>query len=201
MSVADYCVCMDVDRSPRQVTDSGVLAAMSHPLRRRLLDVLKVYGPGTVSSLAERTGERVPNVSHHLKVLAGVDLVDLAPELARDRRERWWRLVSPTLRWSSEDFEDDPAGSAIAQAALSLNLDHHTRAVRAWYAADEQSRHAWGDAGFSTDKWLNLSPDELSELSQQVIALFDQWATRAVPQDGAQRDPVLVFTYGVPAQP
>ena len=190
------------DVSPaRQVTDSGVLAAMAHPVRRRLLDVLKVFGPGTVTSLAELTGERVPNVSHHLKVLAAAELVAEAPELARDRRERWWRLVSPTLRWSSQDFQDDPAGAAIAQAALSLTLDRHVGAVRAWYAADEERRHRWADAGFSTDKWLHLSPDELAELSGQVIALFDRWATRVVPDDGVQRDPVFVFTYGVPAQP
>ncbi len=190
------------DVSPaRQVTDSGVLAAVAHPVRRRLLDVLKVFGPGTVTSLAERTGERVPNVSHHLKVLAAAELVAEAPELARDRRERWWRLVSPTLRWSSQDFQDDPAGAAIAQAALSLTLDRHVGAVRAWYAADEERRHQWADAGFSTDKWLHLSPDELAELSGQVIALFDRWATRVVPEDGVQRDPVFVFTYGVPAQP
>jgi hypothetical protein len=49
--------------------------------------------------------------------------------------------------------------------------------------------------------WLHLSPDELAELSGQVIALFDRWATRVVPEDGVQRDPVFVFTYGVPAQP
>lgn len=48
----------------RQVTDSRVLAALSHPLRRRLMDVLKVHGPSTVGQLAERTkpgaGEHQP---------------------------------------------------------------------------------------------------------------------------------------------
>lgn len=192
---------MDDTDSPRRVTDSAVLAAMAHPLRRRLLDVLNVYGPGTATSLAERTGERVPNISHHLRVLAGADLVAEAPELARDRRERWWRLLSPRLRWSPEDFDDDPAGAVIAQAALSLNLDHHVGAVRAWYAADEDRRRRWADAGFSTDKWLHLSPTELADFSRQVIALFDAWATRVIPDDGEHRDPVVVFAYGVPAEP
>ncbi|MFI1864047.1 ArsR/SmtB family transcription factor [Streptomyces jumonjinensis] len=54
----------------RQITDSRVLAAMAHPLRRRLMDVLKVEGPGTVSALAGRTGQAVGNVSHHIRVLA-----------------------------------------------------------------------------------------------------------------------------------
>lgn len=185
----------------RQVTDSKVLAAMAHPLRRRLLDVLKVYGPATVSSLAEHTGERVSNLSHHLKVLAQADLIGEVPELARDRRERWWRLLAPSLRWSSEDFRDDPAADAVAQAALSLSLDHHVGMVRAWYAAGEDQHAHWEDAGFSTEKWLQLTPTELAELSRDVIALFDRWAARPAPKDGVRRDPVLVFGYGVPAQP
>lgn len=174
---------------------------MAHPLRRRLLDVLKVHGPGTATTLAERTGQAVPNVSHHLRVLAGAGLVEEAPELARDRRERWWRLRSSWLRWSTADFVDDPAAAAVAEAAQSLNLDHHVGLVRSWYAADEQQRSQWQDAAFSTDKWLHLTPGELAELSEEVIALLERWATRQAPPDGRQRDPVFVFTFGVPAQP
>lgn len=192
---------MDPTGQPRQVTDSKVLAAMAHPLRRRLMDVLKVHGPATVSVLSERTGQRVPNVSHHLRVLADVDLVGEAPELARDRRERWWRLLAPSVRWATDDFADDPAGAAVAQAAQSLNLARHAGLVRAWHAAGEDERAWWHDTGFSTDKWLHLTPDELAEISGQVIDLFERWATRAVPQDEQERRPVLLFTYGVPAQP
>ena len=192
---------MSEPREVRQVTDSKVLAAMSHPLRRRLMDVLKVHGPATVSALAERTGQRVANVSHHMRVLAEVGLVGDAPDLARDRREHWWRLLSPSLRWSTDDFSQDPAAAAIAQAAQSLNLDHHTRLARDWFAADDEERSSWDDAAFSTDKWLHLTPTELAQLSRQVIELFEQWSGRTVPDDGQVRRPVLVFTYGVPAQP
>ena len=97
------------ERQVRQVTDSRVLAAMSHPLRRRLLDVLAVYGPQPVGTLAERTGQAPANISHHMKVLRESGLVEEAPELSRDRRERWWRPVSAGLRWSGRDFDDDPA--------------------------------------------------------------------------------------------
>ena len=62
-------------RTVRQITDSRVLAALAHPLRRRLMDVLKVYGPCTVGMLAERTDQAPANVSHHLKVLAAADLL------------------------------------------------------------------------------------------------------------------------------
>jgi DNA-binding transcriptional ArsR family regulator len=188
-------------REVRQVTDAKVLAAMAHPLRWRLIDVLKVDGPSTASALAERTDQRVANVSHHVRVLAEAGLVEEAPELARDRRERWWRLVSASLRWSPEDFSGDPAAEAVAQAAQSLSLDRHAGHARAWFAAGDEEREPWREASFSTDKWLSLSPDELAELNRQVIDIFATWSEREVPDDGAPRESVLVFAYGVPAHP
>jgi DNA-binding transcriptional ArsR family regulator len=189
------------DEPTRQIADSQVLAAMAHPLRRRLMDVFKVHGPATASLLAGRTDQAVANVSHHLRVLHGSGLIEEVPELARDRRERWWRLLPGSLRWSTEDFAKDPASAAIAAAAESLNLDHNAGLVRTWYAADEDRRASWHDAAFSSDKWLHLTPAELAELSHQVIDLLASWATRDVPDDGQQRDPVFVFAYGVPAEP
>lgn len=192
---------MDAAPQPRQVVDSHVLAAMAHPLRRRVLDVLQVHGPSTVTALAEATGEPVPNLSHHVKILARAELIVEAPERARDRRERWWALASPSLRWSPQDFAVDPAASVVAQAALSLNLDRHLGVLRAWYAAAEEERERWSDAAFTTDKWLHLTPAELSELSREVIDVYDRWAARKVSDDGEHREPVALFAYGVPAEP
>jgi len=188
------------DPDLRQVTDSRVLGAMSHPIRRRMMDVLKVYGPATASVLAERTGQAVANASHHLKVLAAADLVVAAPELAKDRRERWWRLVSPGLRWATGDFDDDPSRQTVASAAFSLNLDRQVSLVRAWHATRE-ARPAWNGAAFSADKWLHLTPGELNEVEQEILAVLDRWADREVPADGQTREPVFLFVHGVPAQP
>ncbi|WP_410810832.1 ArsR/SmtB family transcription factor [Micromonospora sp. 067-2] len=185
----------------RQVTDSRVLAAMAHPLRRRLMDVLKVHGPATVGMLAERTDQAPANVSHHLRVLAAGELVTEAPDLARDRRERWWRLVDRGVRWSDSDFDADPAARAVADAATSLNLDRHVALARAWHATDESTRAVWDDSPFSTDKWLHLTPEELAELSHEIVGLLDRWADRQVPDDGRDRQPVFLFVHGVPARP
>ncbi|MFI7488154.1 ArsR/SmtB family transcription factor [Micromonospora echinaurantiaca] len=185
----------------RQVTDSRVLAALAHPLRRRLMDVLKVHGPSTVGALAERTEQAPANVSHHLKVLAAADLVAEAPELARDRRERWWRLVSRSVAWSSADFDADPATRAVADAATSLNLDRHVALTRAWHAAGDDAHEAWGDGPFSTDRWLHLTPDELAELSRELNELLARWAERKALDDGRRREPVFLFAHGFPARP
>ena len=52
-----------------------------------------------------------------MRALAEVGLAEEAPELAKDRRERWWRLVASSLRWSGEALSDDPAGEDTAAPA------------------------------------------------------------------------------------
>lgn len=183
----------------RPVSDAAVLSAVAHPLRRRLLDVLRVDGPGTASMLAAATGSAVGNVSHHLKVLARVGLVAEAPELARDRRERWWRPAQDAVRWSSTEVADDPAAAAAGTAAESLGLARQVELVRAW-AHDPAARTApWGDAAFATDAWLRLTPDELADLSRELLAVVDRWRER--PDDGQDRAPVFLLARGFPARP
>jgi DNA-binding transcriptional ArsR family regulator len=189
------------EENVQTITDSRVLAAMSHSVRRRLLDALTVDGPSTVSMLAERIGEAIGNVSHHMKVLAEAALVEEAPELARDRRERWWRMASQGWRWSTSTFDSDPVASAVAEAATSLNLEHQISKVRAWNARTGSARPDWVDAAFSTDSWLVLSAAELTELSTQVNDLFTSWYHRQIPEDGQQRESVFVFARGIPAAP
>jgi len=192
---------MPTRHTVRNITDSAVLAALAHPLRRRLMDVLKVHGPATVGMFAERTDQAPANVSHHLRVLGASGLIEEAPELARDRRERWWRLATTGVRWNSADFDDDPTAQAVAQAAQALNTDRHMSLARAWFSADESRRREWDDSAFSTDRWLRLTPGELREVEGQILAVLESWGTRDIPADGQHREPVFVFAYGIPATP
>lgn len=191
----------DSNKGVRVVTDSKVLVAMAHPLRRRVMDILRVEGPATASMLAERTGQAVANISHHVRVLAEAELVEPAPELARDRRERWWRRASESLRWSNASFGDDPSADAIVGAAVSLGLEHQTAKVREWWAQRETSEHEWVDAAFSADSWMRLTSAELAELCAEVVALFGRFREREDSGDGAERRTVFAFAHGVPASP
>ncbi|MFF0243446.1 helix-turn-helix domain-containing protein [Streptosporangium sandarakinum] len=181
----------------REVRDSKVLAAMSHPLRRRLLDILRVDGPSTASVLAGKSGQAVGNISHHLKVLAASELVEEVPELARDRRERWWRRSPGVLNWSPSDFPDDP----VAAAAESLVLERQTALVRQWFAARDDYPEPWRRAAFTTDHWARLSVAELAELEEKIFALLASLADREVPDDGQERELVFLSVRAVPGQP
>ena len=185
----------------QQITDSAVLAAMAHPLRRRLMDVLRVDGPSTVTMMAGRTGQAAGNISHHLKTLAACGLVEEVPELARDRRERWWRLVSAGTRWASRDFGGDSAAEAVEAAASSLALDRQVQFVRDYLSASQEVRDTWREGPFSTESWLRVTDAELGEFALEVIDLHRRWAERELPQDGQQRRPVFAFARAVPAEP
>ncbi len=183
----------------RTLRDVAPLAALAHPFRSRIMDALKVDGPSTASMLALRTGQAVGNASHHLKVLAAAGLVEEAPELARDKRERWWRLVTTGTRWSRRELTDQAAITA-AEEAEALNLRRQQERVRDWLV-NAESAPEWDDVAFATQNWLRLSPDELAELSREVVDLLVRWGNRAVPDDGVHREPVLVFARGFPSQP
>lgn len=184
-----------------QVTESRVLAALAHPLRRRLLNMLKVDGPATASVLSERTGQAVGNISHHLRTLAGAGLIEEVPELARDRRERWWRRTPGPVQWSSADFAGDEATEAIARAVESVNLDTQLGFLRAWAAAPDEERARWPTGPVAMDSWLRMDDDELAEFSVQLLALVRRWADREIPADGRDRAPVFFFAHGIPARP
>src|SRR5690348_1767777 len=109
------------------------IAAVHHPLRRRLIDLLALEGPATASALADRTGQRVGNISHHMKMLAAAGLAEEAPELAKDNRERWWRHVPAQLSWSLADAKGDPTAETVATAAEHANLAHHVDKVQDWF--------------------------------------------------------------------
>ncbi|MFB7905915.1 MULTISPECIES: ArsR/SmtB family transcription factor [unclassified Kitasatospora] len=192
----------DEPRGTREIQDSRVLAALTHPLRWRLIDLLKVDGPATVGRLAERTGQAVGNVSHHLKVLAESGLIEEAAELARDRRERWWRLADRELSWTRADFDGDPAAEAVADAAGSILLERKVELVREWSARRGGYDPDWRDGcSVATEAWLRLTPEEARELAADLHEVIQKWARRPVPEDGRERETVLAFAHSVPARP
>jgi DNA-binding transcriptional ArsR family regulator len=183
----------------RRTADTSVIAAIHHPLRRRLIDLLGLEGPSTASRLAEATGELVGNVSHHLKVLAAAGVIEEAPELAKNRRERWWRSVRGSYSWSVADAGDDPAAKLVAITAEETNLAHHTAKVRGWFEDRQQYDEPWMRAAFSTESWLTLTPERLAELSGRIQAVIQEYYEN--PSSGDDAETVFAFAHGVPARP
>lgn len=90
------------------VTEPGVFGAISHPARRRMLDLL-AHGDRPVNVIAANFAMSRPAVSQHLRVLLDAGLVTEQ----RHGRERRYRLVperlAPVRDWLAhyERFWDD----------------------------------------------------------------------------------------------
>jgi DNA-binding transcriptional ArsR family regulator len=187
-------------RGVRTLTEAKALSALANPFRARMIDALKVDGPSTASGLAARTGQAVGSASHHLKVLSEAGLVVEAPELARDRRERWWRLATRGTQWSAFDLLDDPAALSAAREAEALQLRRQIERLQEWMSNAETSPE-WLAVAFATQHWLRVTPEELNELAEELNEVLSKWSMRELPDDGKEREPALAFARGFPSQP
>ena len=181
-----------------QIKDAAVLKAVAHPVRRRLLDVLRVDGPSMPSVLARTTGQAVANVSHHLRVLAEAGLIEEAPELARNRKEHWWRMPDRSISWSLADFTADAADLAAADAAMAIGLQRQVELISTWLGSPASREEPWTGAAFSTDGFLRLSPAELAEMGAEIQGVMDRYSGRPEAPD---REPVFMIGRGFPARP
>ena len=188
----------------RTLTEARAVTALANPVRSRLLDSLTAQGPATASVLAERTGLAVGSISHHMRTLAAAGLVEEAPELARDRRERWWRRAVRSITWGRTTLPQDAESQRQAVAAEEFMLARQVERARIWLERPDATDE-WSRAELSTDSWLRLTTDELGELADEINALVGRWKKRgqadATGDDTQGREHVFLFARAFPSQP
>ena len=170
---------------PRRITDPEVLKGLSHPLRQRLYRLLTQLGPSTTTILAAHLDGADPGqISYHLRELGKRGFIEEAPELARDRRERWWRVPQGTFSWSSADFQT-PEGQAVADAAFAQTVQDQFERLEAYVTRKAEWSPEWQAAGTATSSNLRLTPEEMRGLSEELNAVMRKWAALG------RRDPSL----------
>jgi hypothetical protein len=184
----------------RYVTDPAALKALAHPLRMRLYNVLTVDGPATVSLLSKRLEQPVGLLSYHLTQLARYDFIVEMPELAKDRRERWWRATG-SFSWRRSDFFDDPAGMAALEAASQAYLGSVFERIQAFRTERDGWPEEWRDAALASNNWFRLTPEELRELTADLNRVFGKWKLRETPDDDQERGDVFAFFWAGPSRP
>lgn len=102
--------------------DAAALKALTHPLRIRLLGMLRQDGPATASELAVRTGESSASTSYHLRVLAKYAFVAEAEH--RDGRERRWQAVHFVTSWSNKAMAAAPGNQAWVSLSRRAQIEH-----------------------------------------------------------------------------
>jgi DNA-binding transcriptional ArsR family regulator len=128
----------EVDRVGDHVVDDiEALRAFVHPLRLRLLSLLRVDGPATASGLARRLGESSGSTSYHLRQLARFGFVEDDPQQT-SKRERVWRAAHAGTRVPADRFVGDAERWEVVNRLAHQQIEAWLRALDA-FLADPQS--------------------------------------------------------------
>jgi len=165
-----------------------VLTAFYHPTRRWLFELLSAEGAASVGVLAARTDLAPGSVSHHLKKLHRHGFVEPAPDLARDTRESWWRVVPRWFSWSADDFLEGTAGRRIVDAAEMENFRHEVRAVQLWLVTRSRVAEAWRRSAGSTATYVPATVEQLADLGDRLSALLAEWSAECKADREARPD-------------
>lgn len=174
----------------RLVTDVRALRALAHPLRGRLLGLLRLHGPSTATRLGDLVGESSGTTSYHLRQLADWGFVEDAGGLGTGR-ERWWRAVHRTTSYETADLLGQPGGEEADDELLRTQVDGHARLLRAWGEQRRSLGDRWRAVGTLNDWALRLTPEQASALADELTAVLGRWA-QAHPPDQPAEDSELV---------
>lgn len=165
--------------------DAGALKALAHPLRVRIYDLLSERGPQTASSLAALIGETSGATSYHLRALASHDLIREV-EGRGTARERWWERPKGRINLPGPDETMSPANRAAAQIVTAefFRLRHQTLMDYLNRPSSEQPEE-WRDAGLVMTTMLDLTSEQMAEVTAQMSALVDTLIERYRGQEGA----------------
>jgi DNA-binding transcriptional ArsR family regulator len=171
-----------VGQSARQVklTDPRALRAVAHPLRLRLLGLLRHEGPLTATRAAEHLGESPAATSFHLRQLAKYGLIE---EAGGGRgRERPWRATALFTSWPGA--AETPELAAATELLSTVIAERYFDQLMTWLERRSSEPREWQAHELFGDVAVHLTPDELGELDRSVQQLIEPYLDRIA-------DPVL----------
>jgi DNA-binding transcriptional ArsR family regulator len=168
------------------IRDPAVLRALAHPARMEILERLMNGPPATATDCAAACGLSPSATSYHLRALARVGLVEEAPSRG-DARERVWRSTMEGFAVEPGP-EQDPEARAAAQDLVEVFLVRDETRLRRWLTRADQEPKEWYDAAALYDSLLQVTPEELRALNDQVLAVLRPYrkARRTDPPAGSR---------------
>ncbi|MFF7254652.1 ArsR/SmtB family transcription factor [Streptomyces microflavus] len=162
--------------------NARTLRTLAHPLRIRLLNALREFGPATASGLGERLGESSGATSYHLRQLAESGLVEDAPDLGKGR-ERWWRAVHEGTMFEIADFRKhaDPEVRGAIDFVMHEVATTHAQEMSTWLGTMDEWPQEWQQSWDISDFKIRLTPELAQELSEKLHAVVESYRDR-VPE-------------------
>jgi DNA-binding transcriptional ArsR family regulator len=149
--------------------DVTSLRGIAHPLRVRILALLREAGPSTATKLAERLGQSSGATSYHLRQLATYGFV--VEDAGRGvGRERWWRAVHHTTVFDDEQVAR--TAPAETEAYMRSVAAFYSERMERWVGERTSLPHEWAAVADLSDWRLRLTPAEAKEMHDKVIELI-----------------------------
>jgi predicted ArsR family transcriptional regulator len=176
---------MSEKNEPEEVTIQGVagrsvrldrhlVRALAHPMRNRMLGLLRIYGPQTATTLAGRLGVNTGATSYHLRQLADAGLV-VEDDSRGNARDRWWKSAHQGTEFDAAELLDQ-------EPELALGFLHgigQTYAENMFGFIDAMQTLApeWKEASLLSDYLFHLRPEELHAMRDELLAVMEKYKT------------------------
>ena len=168
------------------VPDVTQLKALSHPVRLRILGLLRTLGPATASQVARRLDLNSGATSYHLRQLATHGFVEEAAELG-NRRERWWRASSQMTSVRVDESAGDEgrdAEDAFHHLAVTSVIGRLQAASTRRSSEDER----WRRVTSVSDLQVPVTAEQAKEIQSRFEALIWQVLEEHPPTPGPVAD-------------
>ncbi|MBO4209688.1 winged helix-turn-helix domain-containing protein [Micromonospora echinofusca] len=176
--------------------DSRQIRVLAHPLRIRLLGILRAEGPATATMLAHTLDTNTGATSYHLRQLADVGLVVEDPDRGT-ARQRWWRSAHHLSSWEPTDFDHDPDARAAAEWIQADQVRILAEQADRWLAVQHDYSREWRDVAGMGDILLTLGPARLRTLTDELWQVIERYRNDPTPDDEDAQQ-VVLFLAGYP---
>jgi DNA-binding transcriptional ArsR family regulator len=156
----------------RRLDDPKAIQALAHPLRIRLLGLLRERGPSTATALAKLLGESSGSTSYHLRQLFKHGLIEEVEERGNSR-ERWWRAGADHFIFSTAN--DSPEHARAASRLRARMIERDAEIIARYIAAEDRFSRSWRQAAVFTNEVIHVTPQEMTALREQLLGLLEAY--------------------------
>ncbi|MEI7055178.1 helix-turn-helix domain-containing protein [Nocardioides sp. CCNWLW239] len=161
------------------------LKALTHPVRVRMLGILRVDGPSTATTLATRLGLNSGATSYHLRQLAQHGFIE-DDESRGNARERWWKAAHQFTVTGDGKVPDTADGHETLSAYLQTVVTIYTQQLQAALEERELLPKEWREVFNLNDRVVRLTPSQAHRLGEQVNEIVDGF------EDDPDGEPVAI---------
>lgn len=150
--------------------DVKSVRALAHPIRLKMLGILRTEGPATATTLADRLGLNTGATSYHLRQLASYGFV--VEDTGRGRgRERWWRAAHTMTLFDRDVLAGAETGEAYVRSIGQMYAEEIQRATDQYATLPPE----WRAAVTFSDILLLLTPAETTQLKKDLWDVFGRY--------------------------